>query len=268
MGWSVFTVDSFTQAAFAGNPAAVCLLPERDWPSDGWMQAVAAEMNLSETAFVKPRAGGTYDLRWCTPAKEVDLCGHATLAAAHILWEQGVLPRSRAAEFDTLSGRLTCTRALDGITMDFPAEPAKPVPAPPGVLEALGAPASSDVLRNRLDYTVVLKDEAAVRALKPLARAPPLQDPVRGFIVTARSSDPDADYVCRYFAPAYGIDEDPVTGSIQCALGPYWAQELGKARLRCHQVSRRGGRMVVEPKGKRVLLTGQAVTTMRGELLK
>lgn len=268
MGHPIFTVDSFTPVAFAGNPAGVCLLPAGPWPKDAWLAAVGAEMNLSETAFLKPESSGAFGLRWFTPAKEVDLCGHATLAAAHVLWSTDALPTGKPAAFDTLSGRLTCTKGPDGITMDFPAEPAKPAPAPPGMLEALGVPKDSKVLRNRLDYIVVLADEAAVRAVKPLSKAPALQDPVRGFMVTARGDGVDSDYVCRYFAPAFGIEEDPVTGSIQCALGPYWAKELGKARLRCHQVSRRGGRMVVEPKGDRVLLTGSAVTTLKGELLR
>lgn len=268
MGYPLFTVDSFTPHAFAGNPAAVCLLPERDWPADGWMQAVGAEMNLSETAFVKPRPQGRgFDLRWFTPAKEVDLCGHATLASAHVLWETGILPKDQAATFHTLSGPLTCRLAPDGIAMDFPAEPAKAVAAPPGLLEALGVPRDSLVLRNRLDYMVVLRDEGAVHGLHPMTAAPAMQDPVRGYIVTARSSEADADYVCRYFAPAFGIPEDPVTGSIQCALGPYWSQVLGKPVVRGHQVSARGGRMLVEPKGARVTIKGRAVTTVKGELL-
>lgn len=267
MAWPLFTVDAFTQHAFTGNPAGVCLLTESAWPSDGWLQAIGSEMNLSETAFVLPQSGGTYGLRWFTPTKEVDLCGHATLAAAHVLWETGILASGTRAEFETLSGRLTCTLGPAGITLDFPAEPAQPTKAPPGLLKALGVPAGAQVLRNRLDYVIVVPDAATVRSLKPLANAPAMNDPVRGFVITAPADQPDADYVCRYFAPAYGIAEDPVTGSIQCALGPYWAERLGKGTLRCHQVSQRGGRIRVEPQGDRVLLTGFAVTTCKGELI-
>jgi PhzF family phenazine biosynthesis protein len=262
----LFHVDAFADRPFAGNPAAVCLLPEGDWPPEAWMQDVGAEMNLSETAFVRPDGKGGFGLRWFTPAKEVELCGHATLASAHVLWEEGVLAPGQAATFATLGGTLVCRRGEDGITLDFPDQSAQPCEAPAGLFEAFGT-APVPVLRNRMDYVLVLPDEAAVRGLRPLAKAPALQDPVRGFVVTAPSSDPAFDYVCRYFAPAYGIDEDPVTGSIQCALGPYWARRLGKAELRGHQVSRRRGVFRVRADGGRVHITGRAVTTARGELV-
>lgn len=263
----LFHVDAFTDRPFAGNPAAVALLPPGAWPPDAWMQDVGTEMNLSETAFVKPDGKGGFGLRWFTPAKEVDLCGHATLASAHVLWQEGALRPDQPASFTTLSGALSCKRDADGsITLDFPREAASPCDAPPGLFEAFGT-APVPLFRNRLDYMLVFPAEAAVRALRPLAREPVLQDPVRGFIATAPSSDPAFDYVCRYFAPAYGIDEDPVTGSIQCALGPYWAQRLGKAELRGRQVSRRGGVFRVRPDGGRVHIGGQAVTTARGELV-
>ncbi|MEA3165490.1 MAG: hypothetical protein QOJ26_347 [Thermoplasmata archaeon] len=266
MGLPLFHVDAFTTKAFGGNPAAVVLMKSGKWPADEWLQAVGLEMNLSETAFVKPDGKGAFGLRWFTPTKEVDLCGHATLASAHVLWQEGLLDADDEAHFMTKSGKLTCRRDGDRIALDFPDESAAPCPTPSGLLEALGVKGAT-VLRNRLDYMLVLADEAAVRALKPLARAPALQDPIRGFIVTAPSSDPAFDYVCRYFAPAYGIDEDPVTGSIQCALGPYWAKQLGKGELRGHQVSKRGGTFTVRPAGKRVHISGQAVTTAKGELL-
>jgi PhzF family phenazine biosynthesis protein len=264
-GHPLFHVDAFTDKPFAGNPAAVCLLPAGRWPADAWMQSVGAEMNLSETAFVKP-AGGPFDLRWFTPTKEVDLCGHATLAASHVLWEEGVLKATQEAAFETRSGRLTCRRDGASITMDFPAEPAQPCPAPQGLLGALGV-GTVAILRSRLDYLAVLPNPATLRAAKPLTKAPELQDQVRGFILTAPGDRPGIDYICRYFAPAFGIEEDPVTGSIQCTLGPYWAERLGKSDLTMWQASRRGGTMRVRPQGNRVLLTGQALTTARGHLV-
>jgi PhzF family phenazine biosynthesis protein len=263
----LFHVDAFTDRAFGGNPAAVCLLAEGPWPADAWLQDVGMEMNLSETAFVKPSGKGTFSLRWFTPTMEVDLCGHATLASAHVLWTEGVLAGDEDAHFMTKSGKLVCRRGASGeITMDFPEESATPCPAPAGLFDAIGTK-PVPLLRNRLEYLLVLPDEAAVRALKPMVKAPALQDAVRGFIVTAPSADPSFDYVCRYFAPAYGIDEDPVTGSIQCALGPYWSQRLGKPVLRGRQVSRRGGVFTVKPLKGRVEISGRAVTTAKGKLL-
>lgn len=262
MSLTIYTVDAFTRAPFAGNPAAVCILPAaRDAK---WMQAVAAEMNLSETAFLVARDDGSWDLRWFTPAVEVDLCGHATLASAHVLWETDRMPPETAARFHTKSGMLTATRAGDRIEMDFPAKAVEPADAPPDLLPSLGAEARW-VGRNRMDYLVELADEPAVRRLTPdfarLARVD-----CRGVIVTAKA-DSGPDFVSRFFAPQSGIAEDPVTGSAHCALGPYWRDRLGKTELIGLQVSRRGGVVGVRCTGDRVILGGHAVTVMRAELL-
>jgi predicted PhzF superfamily epimerase YddE/YHI9 len=262
MALPLFQVDAFTDTAFAGNPAAVCLL---DGPADArWMQQVAAEMNLSETAFVRPLAEG-WELRWFTPAVEVDLCGHATLASAHVLWEQGRVPPGEPIRFHTRSGVLTARPAADGIELDFPATPAEPAAAPPGLAAAVGA-APRFVGRNRFDYLLELDSEAAVRGLRPDLRALAAV-PVRGIIVTARSAVPAFDFVSRFFAPASGVPEDPVTGSAHCCLGPFWAGRLGKDELRAYQASARGGVVGVRVAGQRVYLRGRAVTVLRGELL-
>ena len=258
----IHTVDAFTTAAFAGNPAAVCLL-EAPAP-EPWMRAVAREMNLSETAFVH-REGGHFRLRWFTPAKEVVLCGHATLASAHVLWTEGWLRQDEEASFETLSGRLTCRREGDAIAMDFPANPGSPAAAPEGLWEALGI-APCPVLRNHLDYLMVVTDEATVRSIRPDFAALARMGDVHGFVVTAPAKDSAFDYVCRYFVPAFGIDEDPVTGSIQTMLGPYWCDRLGKREVRAYQASARGGSMRVRLAGARVVLTGNAVTTVKGTL--
>lgn len=264
MSVTIYTVDAFTRARFAGNPAAVCILPAaRDAV---WMQAVAAEMNLSETAFLVARADGSWDLRWFTPAVEVDLCGHATLASAHVVWETGRMPPETAASFHTKSGLLTAHRAGDCIEMDFPAKGVEPADPPSDLLPALGAKARW-VGRNRMDYLVELTDESTVRDLAPdytrLARVA-----CRGVIVTAKANPGiDADFVSRFFAPQSGIAEDPVTGSAHCALGPYWRDRLGKTELVGLQVSRRGGVVGVRCTGDRVILRGHAVTVMRAELL-
>lgn len=256
-------VDAFTAEPFAGNPAAVALLPEPTDPA--WMQDVARELNLSETAFLV-RDGDAFGLRWFTPAREVDLCGHATLASAHVLWLDGHLAPGEEARFDTLSGRLTCRRLDDGwIAMDFPAEPPAEVEPPPGLLAALGLSGARWVGRNRLDLVVELADEQAVRALAPDVRALGRLE-ARGVAVTAPASAPGVDFVSRYFAPACGIDEDPVTGSAHCALGPHWAARLGKDELTGRQVSARGGTVRVALRGGRVTLSGQAVRVVRGEL--
>lgn len=256
-------VDAFTAEPFAGNPAAVCLLPEP--AAEAWMQDVAREMSLSETAFLVPEEG-TYRLRWFTPAREVDLCGHATLASAHLLWLDGHLAPGDDARFDTLSGRLTARRLADGwIAMDFPAEPPEPVEPPPGLLAALGLPGAAYIGRNRLDYLIELGDDQAVLAVAPDFRALARVD-MRGVIVTARAAARDHDFVSRYFAPAYGVDEDPVTGSAHCCLGPYWAEKLGRDELTGRQISDRAGIVRVTPRGGRVILSGQALRVMKGEL--
>jgi predicted PhzF superfamily epimerase YddE/YHI9 len=266
MSWPLYLVDAFSAEPFAGNPAAVCLLGEDE--DAGWMQAVAAEMNLSETAFLRPAGAGRYRLRWFTPTVEVELCGHATLASAHVLWTEGLAGEGQV-RFDTASGRLTARPAGDGtIWLDFPATPAAGLDPPPGLLDALGGGPARFVGLGRFDYLVELADEATVRELAPdLRRLGGLG--TRGVIVTAAAA-PDAagyDFVSRYFAPAVGIDEDPVTGSAHCTLGPFWAERLGRAELTGFQASRRGGLVQVRPEGDRVLLGGRAVTVVRGQLV-
>ena len=262
MGLRITQVDAFTDTPFAGNPAAVCLLPApRD---EGWMQKVAREMNLSETAFLVPQADG-YALRWFTPAVEVALCGHATLASAHVLWEDGHLPPGRQARFHTKSGLLTGDRAGEWIELDFPAKREEPAPAPAGLAEALGA-APKYIGRNQFDYLVEVDGEATVRGLKPDQGALAAL-PVRGVIVTARADSPGYDFVSRFFAPGSGVAEDPVTGSAHCALGPFWQSRLGKRELVAYQASPRGGVVRVRVAGERVILGGKAVTVLRGELL-
>jgi PhzF family phenazine biosynthesis protein len=259
---AITQVDAFSSAPFAGNPAAVCVLPQAR--ADAWMQSVAAELNLSETAFLTPRADG-YGLRWFTPAVEVDLCGHATLASAHVLWETGALAAAQTARFHTRSGLLTAARRGDWIELDFPATPAEESAAPEGLAGALGA-RPLFVGRSRFDLLVELADEAAVRALRPdFGRLAAID--ARGVIVTSRSSDPGRDFVSRFFAPQSGIDEDPVTGSSHCCLGPFWGARLGKTALLARQVSARGGELRLELSGERVRLQGQAVTVVRGDLI-
>jgi PhzF family phenazine biosynthesis protein len=260
MGILIHQVDAFTDRPFTGNPAAVCLLPREADP--GWMQAVAAEMNLAETAFVWKEAGAL-GLRWFTPTVEVDLCGHATLAAAHVLWDLGRLGREEAARFHTRSGLLTATLTASWIALDFPAHPAEQVAAPPA-LAALGAEPVF-VGRSRFDLLVELRSEQEVRALKPDVRSLATL-PVRGVIVTAAADAAGVDYVLRFFAPQTGVDEDPVTGSAQCTLAPHWAARIGRHDLVGRQVSARGGTLRVRLDGDRVSIAGQAVTVLRGEL--
>ncbi|MDA8290199.1 MAG: PhzF family phenazine biosynthesis protein [Actinomycetota bacterium] len=275
----VFQVDAFSAAPFRGNPAGVCLL---DGPvPDGWMQDVAAEMNLSETAFHLER-DGVRSLRWFTPVAEVELCGHATLATAHVLFESGA--RETALAFSTASGILVARRDGAGVELDFPSLTCEPVPAPDGLADALGAEPRA-VSRVRRDLLVELSDEREVRSLRPDPGALRLLD-ARGVIVTAASAPPDQppdgrpvgadafaspgraapDFVSRFFAPGVGIDEDPVTGAAHCALAPYWAARLGRTRLLGEQASRRGGFVRVRLSGGRVLLGGEAVTVLSGEL--
>jgi PhzF family phenazine biosynthesis protein len=261
----IYQVDAFTGERFRGNPAAVCVL---DRPvKSAWMQLVAAEMNLSETAFVLP-SGDAFSLRWFTPTTEVPLCGHATLATAHVLWESERLPTSAVATFNTASGRLACRRIDDEIEMDFPAEFAKAAVAsvtPVRLDDALRGTALQ-VLRGERHYLVELADEATVRELRPNFSLLSRLD-ANGVIVTAAAADDQFDFVSRYFAPQVGIAEDPVTGAAHCMLGPWWAQRLGKIEVVGHQVSSRGGVVRVRVDGDRVRLGGRAVTVMRGELL-
>jgi PhzF family phenazine biosynthesis protein len=221
-------------------------------------------MNLSETAFVRPLDDG-FELRWFTPAIEVELCGHATLASAHALWTEGVVPRGQTIRFHTKSGLLTCTQEQDRIELDFPSTPPQPAEPVAGLLDALGVKPSY-VGRSKFDKFILVESEQVVRALQPdFARL--RQIPVRGVMVTSPSDDPRFDFVSRYFAPAAGIDEDPVTGSAHCCLGPFWSQQLRKTQMTALQASRRGGVVHVRVHGNRVILGGHAVTVMKGELL-
>jgi PhzF family phenazine biosynthesis protein len=257
----LFHVDAFTDRPFAGNPAAVCLLPS--WKEEGWLQAVAGEMNLSETAFLVKSAVG-FDLRWFTPEVEVDLCGHATLASAHVLWEKGIA-RSDEISFATKSGVLKALRQGGGIELDFPLKPEVAAEAPPGLLEALGTSAQY-VGKNQFDYLVEVESEAVLKAIAPdFKRLATL--PVRGIIVTSKSANPRFDFVSRFFAPGSGIDEDPVTGSAHCCLGDFWTKRLGKTEFLAFQASARGGIVQVRVAKERVFLGGKAITVARGELL-
>lgn len=258
----IFQVDAFTDKPFAGNPAAVCILPEpRD---EAWMQDVAREMNLSETAFVCAQQDG-FNLRWFTPAVEVDLCGHATLASAHILWQNDILAPEQQARFHTRSGLLTAERKEDEIELNFPATPDEPASAPAGLSEALGV-APKYIGKSTFDYLVEVDSEEIVRNLKPdfaLLR----KVPIRGIMVTSAADSSWYDFVSRFFAPAVGVNEDPVTGSAHCCLGPFWSRRFGKNELVAFQASERGGTVRVRVVGDRVYLAGRAVTVLRGELL-
>lgn len=262
MGLTIYQVDAFAERPFAGNPAAVCLLPEPQ--DDWWMQQIAREMNLSETAFLHLAHNG-FNLRWFTPTVEVELCGHATLASAHILWEEGYLEPNRQARFHTRSGMLTADARDGWIELDFPSRPDMPAAAPPDLSEALGA----QVLyfgKNGMDYLALLDSEETVRSLEPdLMRLRKLGN--RGVIVTAAASTAPYDFVSRFFAPGSGIDEDPVTGSAHCCLGPFWSSRLNKTNFVAYQASARGGVVHVRLSGDRVKLRGQAVTVLRSELL-
>lgn len=262
MALALLQIDAFTDRPFAGNPAAVCLLPA---PAEtGWMAGVAGEMNLSETAFLVRREDG-YDLRWFTPAVEVDLCGHATLASAHALWEIGEVPADRPIRFHSRSGLLTAERRDGLIWLNFPARRMTAAPPPAGLPEALGA-SFGWCGRDDADYLVALESEDAVRSMRPDVAA--LRSlGLRGVIVTARASSPTYDFVSRFFAPGAGIDEDPVTGSAHCALATFWAERLGKDAFLAYQASARGGEVRVRLAGDRVLLGGTAITVLRGELL-
>jgi len=266
MARTITVVDAFTAIPFRGNPAAVCIL-DGERP-DAWMQDVAREMNLSETAFLLARKDG-WSLRWFTPGGEVDLCGHATLASAHVLWEAEWLAPEETARFHSKSGPLSAARKGDWIELDFPALPAEPVAdPPPALLEAIRAPVRF-VGRSRFDTLIEVADETTVRNLDPDIEAlNHLGD--RGYMVTARAERSDAghDFVSRFFAPAFGIPEDPVTGSAHCVLGPFWAERLGKTELVGYQCSARGGTVRVRLEGDRAFLGGQAVTVLRSELLE
>jgi PhzF family phenazine biosynthesis protein len=260
----IFQVDAFTAEPFRGNPAAVCLLTAEATPA--WMQAVAAEMNLSETAFLVRRENGDYSLRWFTPAIEVPLCGHATLASAHVLWEERLVSLHDAITFQSKSGPLIARREGDWICLDFPAQPVEPADRP-GLSGALGCKPVG-VYWNRVNKVLAeLDSEQTVRNLEPDTAAL-VRAGIDACIVTARARSGECEFVSRFFAPGVGIDEDPVTGSAHCSLAPFWAERLGKTDLIGHQVSKRGGVVRVRPHGDRVDLLGQAITIFRGQLLR
>lgn len=262
MSVPIYIVDAFTEHAFGGNPAAVCLLEQP--ASEEFMARTAAEMNLSETAFLWPENGG-YRLRWFTPAAEVKLCGHATLASAHTLWETGRLPRDKRAEFHTLSGLLTAERSEGGITLCFPAYELIPAEPIPGLAAALGAEEGDikEVFFYADNALVRLRDESTVRSLSPdfaaLKSLPP-----RAVAVTAEGGGEGIDFVSRFFAPGIGVNEDPVTGSAHTALTPFWAERLKRLELTAYQASRRGGVLKLKLSEDKVFLTGQAVTVVSG----
>lgn len=269
MGLKIVQVDAFTDRAFGGNPAAVCVTPEALGAEK--MQAIAAEMNLSETAFLYPLGGAEagFSLRWFTPKTEVDLCGHATLASAHVLWSEGHLDPGQAAKFKSQSGWLGAQRKEDGwITLDFPTQPVRTTHVMPQLVKSLCCQGNiRTVTKSEVNYLVETHSEQSVRDLSPdFAELKKL--PVQGVIVTAAADGDSYDFVSRYFAPAVGINEDPVTGSAHTSLAPYWQEKLGKAVMLAQQVSERGGVVKVEcTEEGRVLISGQAVTVLKGELL-
>jgi len=262
MAIAISCVDAFTDRPFAGNPAAICLL---DKPADeAWMQKVAAEMNLAETAFLVREADG-FGLRWFTPVLEVDLCGHATLASAHTLWSTGIVPNGEPIRFRTKSGVLGASQRDGAIELDFPAEPATEATASIDLAAALGAPLRW-VGRNRMDYIVEIDDAETLRAMAPNMDALK-QLQTRGVIVTCPGQGTEYDFLSRFFAPGAGIPEDPVTGSAHCCLAPFWAERLNRRELVGYQASPRGGVVRVRHSGNRVQLAGHAVTVYTGTLL-
>jgi len=260
VSYPLYLVDAFASGPFTGNPAAVCLL--REEADAEWMQRVAMEMNQAETAFIYPLADNRFSLRWFTPTIEVDLCGHATLASAHVLFSRGY--EGDVIRFGTRSGELTATKVGRDIELNFPAEPPMPAPLPHN-LEFLGqAPVWTG--KNRMDWFVTLPDAAHIRALQPdFAEIAALG--IRGLIVTAPDLSAEYDFVSRCFFPQSGIAEDPVTGSAHCALAAYWSQELGKSSLTGYQASARGGVVKMQVDGARIKLQGQAITTLEGTFL-
>lgn len=260
MNLDIFQVDSFTNEPFRGNPAGVCIL-DRMRP-DRWLGDVAAEMNLSETAFLLAQPDG-WRLRWFTPRVEVKLCGHATLAAAHVLWEAGLLAATAEARFHTLSGILTARRDGAWIEMDFPAHSTKPADSAGALAGALGV-RPLGIYDAGWTWLVEVDNERTVRKMTPDFAA--MQPPYGSAIVTARSDGADCDFVCRVFVPCVGINEDPVTGSAHCVLGPFWSERLGKTAMVSRQVSARGGVVKVTVADERVKIAGQAVTVLRGKL--
>ncbi len=262
MPQTIIQVDSFTSIPYAGNPAGVCVL---DAPRDElWMQSVAREMNLSETAFLHPVENG-YHLRWFTPLVEVPLCGHATLASAHVLYETGAIAADSTAHFFTLSGELRATKNHDWLTLDFPSRPVTPLPEPFDISAALGVPVLNIEGNEHNRWIAEIASEEQLTALQPDFTA---MMGVYGVIATCRATTPGYDFMSRFFAPSIGINEDPVTGGAHCSLTPYWAEKLGKTEMVGYQASPRGGVVRVRLADERVFLSGQAVTVMRGELLR
>lgn len=257
----LFQVDAFADQPFKGNSAAVCLLKEM--LSDVELQQIAMEMNLSETAFVLPENDG-FRLRWCTPKAEVDLCGHATLAASHVLWNSGLVEQDKSISFQTRSGQLVAALSKGRIELNFPSQPPTPCEPPEGLLEALGVEPVS-VGRNVADFLVEVASHEAVLALDPNFQKLRSVE-CRGAIVTSKSNAAEFDFVSRFFAPAVGIDEDPVTGSAHCCLTPFWSEKLGKTDMSAYQASDRGGQVDVRLEKDRVVLSGNAVTVLEGQL--
>ncbi len=257
MELTLYQVDAFADRPFSGNPAAVC--PLREWFPDATLQAIAEENNLSETAFCTP-AGEGFRIRWFTPTTEVELCGHATLATAHVIFNHTGYGRD-SIRFSSRGGELSVTRDNDCLVMDFPAQPATPCDSPKGLIEALGSE-PVEVLSST-DFMVVFSSEDDITSLRPKLEVIKRLD-LRGVIITAPGRE--VDFVSRFFAPKVGIDEDPATGSAHCTLAPYWAERLRKTRMTARQLSRRGGEIVCEVRGDRVVLAGRAVTYLEGSI--
>ncbi|WCK56765.1 PhzF family phenazine biosynthesis protein [Aneurinibacillus sp. Ricciae_BoGa-3] len=259
---SIFHINAFTDKPFSGNPAAICIL---DTPQEKqWMQRMAQEMNQPVTAFIFRRTNNLYDLHWFTPTTELDLCGHGTLGSAHVLWQQDYLTPDKGIQFYTKSGLLTVKQVSDGIQLDFPANPPVDAEVPAELKQALGIPAKH-VAKNSLGYILEVESEEIVKKIQPNFELLSFI-PVTGVIVTSPSSYTDFDFVSRYFAPRIGINEDPVTGSAHCGLGPYWSAKLQKKKLIGYQASSRGGIVKLELRENQVLLTGQAITILEGKV--
>lgn len=262
-GQTIVQVDAFTNERFAGNAAGVCVMAEAG--TSAWMQQLARETNLAATVFLSSRARD-FHIRWFTPAHELPLCGHGTLAAAHTLWTEGYVPVEQQITFHYRSGTLTAVRKDDWITLDFPAIPTFPAPAPEALLCGLGAE-PRQVSKSHHSYLVEVGSEQEVRALVPdIGRLAQLD--IANVIVTSRAASGDFDFISRFFAPSHGIAEDAVTGSAHCCLGPYWAERLDKTTMVGYQASARGGVVRVQVSGDRVGLSGQAVTVLRGRLVR
>lgn len=259
----IYQVDAFTNKQFKGNPAAVCMLPGEAFPESQWMQSLAAEMNLSETAFLLKTGGDDYQLKWFTPTIEVELCGHATLATAHILWEEGLLPKNKHALFETLSGRLDVSLKGGLMMMNFPMNDVKRCKAPIGLDMALDCTILGTYSAGR-DLLVEIENEKVLKGLSPSLQQLSVIS-ARCIVVTAKGDD--VDFVSRVFCPTCGIDEDPVTGSTHCSLAPFWAERLGKNKMNAVQLSARGGQLSVELVGDRVNIAGQAITVFKGVLV-